>query len=76
MGANGWLNTGHMICVVGLEQSNKDKMPLDFEFGVFGSFAVNTNKVIICVCFSRWCWIWNHICLIFFFLIDWMRMVG
>jgi hypothetical protein len=73
--ANGWLNGGHMICVFGLEVSNKDKMLLDFEFGVFGSFAVSTNRVIICVCFSRCCWIWNHMCLTWF-LIEWMRIVG
>ena len=33
-----------MICVFGLEVSNKDNMLLDCEFGVFVSFAVNTNS--------------------------------
>jgi hypothetical protein len=39
-----------MIGVFGLEVSNRDQMLLDFEFGVFGCFAVSTNMVITCVC--------------------------
>ena len=40
-----------MLCffaVFGLKVSNNDKMLLDFESGVFGSFAARLNKLVFC----------------------------
>ena len=73
------IGSNEAVCFVffGLEVSNKDKMLLDFEFGVFGSFAVSTNRVITCVCFvSLLLDLESHMFEMFFFLIEWMRMVG